>query len=118
HRQQLEHELRSRLLRLRKRFLETQHDSKAVAQLMIESLPTFATLFRHTLLLSGFPAPIKKHEIFRTVAEHFQVGPGPFEPLLEVRKGNQKLPGGEVRAWFEAYLAGITRMAEIVDRMD
>jgi hypothetical protein len=85
---------------------------------MIESLPTFATLFRHALLLSGFAAPVKKHEIFRTVAEHFQVGPAPFVPLLEVRKGNQKLPAGEVRAWFQAYLDGITRMTEIVDRMD
>ncbi len=117
HREQLEHELRSRLLRLRKRFLETQHDPKAVSQLMIESLPTFATLFRHALLLAGFPAPNRKHAIFRAAAEHFQIGPAPFEPLLEVRKGTRKLDGREVRAWFEAYLAGITKMAEIVDRL-
>ena len=117
HRRQVEHELRSRLLRLRKRFLETQHDTKAVTQLMIESLSTFATLFRHALLLAGFPAPIKKHEIFRAVAEHFHVGPAPFEPLLEVREGMRRLTAAEVRPWFESYLAGITIMSEVVDEL-
>ena len=117
HRVQLEHELRSRLLRLRKRFLESQHDSKAVAALMLDSLPTFATLFRHTLLLAGFPAPIKKDEIFRAVAEHFHVGPAPFQSLLEIRKGTRKPSAQEVHSWFESYLAGITRMSEIVDKL-
>ena len=117
HREQLEHELRSRLLRLRKRFLETQHEGKAVAQLMLESLPTFATLFRHTLLLAGFPAPIKKQEIFRSVAEHFGVGPAPFDALLQVRQEQRKLGLEEVKPWFESYLAGITRMSEIVDEL-
>lgn len=117
HRQQLEHELRSRLLRLRKRFLETQHDDKAVTRLMLESLPTFAALFRHALLRAGFPAPILKHDIFRVVAERFRVGPAPFEPLLEVREGKRQLAGAEVRAWFESYLAGITRMTEVVDEL-
>ena len=117
HREQLERELRSRLLRLRKRFLETQHDSKSVAALMIESLPTFATLFRHALLAAGFPAPIKKQEIFRAAAERFGVGPAPFDALLEVRQGARKLAGPEVRSWFEAYLAGITKMSETVDEL-
>lgn len=117
HREQLEHELRSRLLRLRKKFLESQHDDKAVASLMLESLPTFATLFRHALLAAGSPAPMRKHEIFRAVAERFQVGPSPFEQLLDIRRSARKLDAAELRGWFEAYLAGITRMSEIVDQL-
>src|SRR5712692_4907223 len=117
HRVQLEHELRSRLLRLRKRYLESRHDSKAVTALMLDSLPTFATLFRHALLLSGFPAPARKHEIFHAVAEHFQVGPAPFESLLKIRRGARKASPAEVHAWFESYLAGITKMSEVVDKL-
>ena len=116
HRLELEHELRSRLLRLRKRFIETRQDPKAVTKLMLDSLPTFATLFRHALLLAGVRAPARKQEIFRAAAEHFQVGPGPFDLLLDVRRGNRQLSGGEVRGCFEKYLAGITRMCETVDR--
>ncbi len=117
HRVQLEHELRSRLLRLRKRYLESRHDSKEVTALMLDSLPTFATLFRHALLLAGFPAPTRKHEIFHAVAEQFQVGPAPFESLLEIRRGSRKASPAEVHAWFESYLDGITRMSEVVDEL-
>jgi len=117
HRSQLEHELRSRLLRLRKRYLETQHDDKAVSRLMLDSLPTFATLFRHALLIGGFGAPIKKREIFRATAEHFKVGPSPFDALLDVRTGARKPAPGEMRGWFEQYLAGITSLSEAVDKL-
>jgi predicted nucleotidyltransferase len=117
HRVQLEHELRSRLLRLRKKFLETQHDSKAVARLMLDALPTFSTLFRHALLVAGVAAPTRKHEIFRAAAERFGVGPAPFDALLEVRRGTRKLSDGEVRASFEAYLTAVTKMAELVDQL-
>lgn len=117
HRNQLEHEIRSRLLRLRKKFLEMQHDSKAVAKLMLDALPTFATLFRHALLVAGAAAPTRKHEIFRAAAERFDVGPAPFDALLEVRQGTRKMSDGEVHASFEAYLAAVTKMAEIVDQL-
>jgi len=117
HRRQLEHELRSRLLRLRKRFLESQREDKAVLKLMLESLPTFATLFRHALLLAGSNAPVRKQEIFRAVAERFGVGPEPFQSLLEARTGALRPPAGQARAWFESYLAGVTRISEIVDEL-
>jgi len=117
HRRQLEHELRSRLLRLRKRYLENQHDRKAVTRLMLESLPTFATLFRHALLLAGFPASINKREIFRQAAERFQVGPQPFESLLEVREGARSMPAAGIRGWFEGYLAGVTNLCAVVNNL-
>jgi hypothetical protein len=117
HRRQLEHELRSRLLRLRRRFLETQHDSKALGRLMLESLPTFAALFRHALVAAGVEAPLQKADIFRAAAERFGVGPAPFDALLEVRAGSRKLDPAETRSCFESYLKGITRMAEKVDAL-
>jgi predicted nucleotidyltransferase len=118
HRRQLEHELRSRLLRLRRRFLETQHDNQTLARLMLDSVSTFATLFRHALVAAGLDAPVRKPEIFRAAAERFAIGPAPFDALLEVRSGARKLDPAEVRGWFDAYLEGITRMAERVDQLD
>ncbi len=117
HRRQLEHELRSRLLRIRKRFLEVQHDHQAVGRLMLDSLPTFATFFRHALVAAGEKAPVRKAEIFQAAAARFQVGPAPFDSLLEVRAGRRKLAVADTRPWFAAYLEGITRLAEIVDEI-
>lgn len=117
HRRQLEHELRSRLLRLRRRFLETQHDDKALAGLMLESLPTFATLFRHALLVAGLDAPLRKPEIFQAVAGRFGIGPSPFDALLEVRSGARKFQPGEARSWFDSYLTAVAGLTEKVDQL-
>jgi predicted nucleotidyltransferase len=117
HRAQLEHELRSSLLRLRGRFLGLQQDKGDVARLMLDSVSTFATLFRHALILGGATAPVKKREIFGAAAEKFGISPEPFINLLAAREQNRKLADTEIRPLFEAYLDGITRMAEAVDKL-
>jgi predicted nucleotidyltransferase len=117
HRRQVEHELRAALLRLRGRFLGLQQDKSDVARLMLDSVSTFATLFRHALILAGGAAPVKKHEVFRAAAEKFAVSAEPFENLLAAREQNRKLAEGEVQPLFEAYLDQITRMAEAVDKL-
>jgi predicted nucleotidyltransferase len=117
HRSQVEHELRAALLRLRGRFLGLQQDKGDVARLMLESVSTFSTLFRHALILSGGSAPVKKREVFRAAAERFSISAEPFEKLLVAREENRKLVEAEVLPHFEAYLAGITRMAEAVDKL-
>lgn len=117
HRHQVEHELRSRLLRLRERFLAIQKDRKQLTQLMVDSVSTFATLFRHALILKGEEPPVKKREIFQQSAAKFSISSTPFETLLDIRGGGRRLEDGEIRPLFEAYLREITRMAEFVDRL-
>jgi len=117
HRHQVEHELRSRLLRLRERYLAIQKDRKQLIQLMLDSISTFATLFRHALILSGEEPPVKKREIFEQSASKFSILSTPFETLLDVRGGKRRLEDTEIRPLFEAYLREITRMAEFVDRL-
>jgi predicted nucleotidyltransferase len=117
HRRQVEHEMRSGLLRLRERYLGLQRDKKEVARLMLDSLPTFSTLFRHALILGGAAAPAKKREIFRATAERFSISAQPFITLLETREGKRKLGDEEIKPLFEAYLTEITRMAEVVDKL-
>jgi predicted nucleotidyltransferase len=117
HRRQVEHELRGGLLRLRERYLGLQDDKQGVARLMLDSLPTFSTLIRHALILSGGPAPLKKREIFRAAAERFSISAEPFEILLSTREGARKLAEEEILPQFAAYLKEITRLAEIVDKL-
>lgn len=117
HRRQVEHETRSGLLRLRDRYLSLQRNKKEVAQLMLDSLPTFSTLFRHTLILGGVAAPSKKREIFQATAARFSITAEPFLTLLETREGKRKLADDEVTPLFEAYLTEITRMTAAVDKL-
>jgi predicted nucleotidyltransferase len=117
HRHQVEHELRSRLLRLRERYLALQKDRRELIQLLVDSVPTFATLFRHALLLSGAQPPVKKREIFREAAQRLSISAAPFETLLDVREGKRRLRDPEIRPVFDEYLREITRTAEYVDQL-
>lgn len=117
HRHQVEHELRSRLLRLRERYLALQKDRRELVRLMVDSIPTFATLFRHALILNGGEPPVKKREIFREAASRLSISASPFETLLDVREGQRRLADSEIRPVFEDYLQQITQTAEFVDRL-
>jgi predicted nucleotidyltransferase len=117
HRYQVEHELRSRLLRLRERYLALQNDRQGVVQLMVDSIPTFAALFRHALMLSGVNAPVKKRAIFQEAAARFGVSKSPFDALLDVREGTRRLQDTEIRTVFEEYLQQISRTVEYVDQL-
>jgi hypothetical protein len=117
HRRQVEHEMRSRLLRLRERYLGLQGNKKEVARLMLDSLPTFSTLFRHALILGGVTSPSKKRDIFQAAAGRFAIAAEPFMTLLEAREGKRRLANEEVKPLFEAYLTEITRMTEAVDKL-
>jgi predicted nucleotidyltransferase len=117
HRHQVEHELRSRLLRLRERYLALQKDRRELIRLLLESLPTFATLFRHALLLGGGEPPVKKREIFREAARRWSISEVPFDTLLDVREGKRRLRDPEIRPIFDGYLREIARTIEYVDRL-
>lgn len=117
HRRQVEHEMRSGLLRLRERYLGLQRSKKEVARLMLDSLPTFSTLFRHALILGGGAAPAKKREIFQAAASRFSISAQPFLTLLEAREGKRKLADEDIRPLFGAYLTEITRMTTAVDKL-
>jgi hypothetical protein len=117
HRHQVEHELRSRILRLRERFLALQEDRRQLIQLMLDSIPTFSTLFRHALILSGEQPPLKKREIFQQASACFSISATPFETLLDVRAKDRRLQDAEIRPLFDDYLEQITRTAEHVDRL-
>jgi hypothetical protein len=82
----------------------------------VDSVPTFATLFRHTLLLNGGEQPpVTKREIFREAARRLPISAAPFETLLDVREGKRRLRDPEIRPVFDDYLRQITRTAEYVD---
>ena len=117
HRHQVEHELRSRLLRLRERYVAAQKDRRALTRLLVESLPSFATLLRHALILSGAEAPVTKHEIFERAAEQFSISAKPFEAILAFREGTERLDDHDIHPIFGDYLLQITKAAEAVDKL-
>ena len=118
-RHQTEYELRSKLIQLRRLYIPASTSNEKLADLMSESLSSFAALFRAVLLLHGQEAPVSKPDCVRATVRLLDLDPTPFERIFNFRSG-EALPGSDKEAndIFGAYLQEIEKVTEAVDELD
>src|SRR5882724_8119415 len=117
HRIQLEHSLRTKLLTLRQSYIQAVGDDNRVRRLMLDSVSSFSTLLRHTLIAMGEqPAPARADNI-RKLAEQIKFDPGIFLQLLQVRERTAKENDIQAAAGFAKYLDGINTVVQAVDAL-
>lgn len=117
HRSQLEYELREKLFLLRQHVLLAGSDEKALWEVMLNSLSSFTTLFRHALLEMGDAAPRHSREAVAELASRLNFDGSVFVQLMDVRghtSDRRQLDAKDVAA---RYLAGIEKVASAVDTM-
>src|SRR5579864_2684809 len=86
YRAQIEHELRSKLLRLRQQGAQRLSDPVALLNLCVESAPSFCVLGRHALLAAGMDAKLDRRAVVRQLGAAIQMDVTPFEILLDLRE--------------------------------
>jgi len=118
-RHQAEYELRSKLIQLRRHYIPASISIEKLADLMSDSLASFAALFRAVLLLHGQQAPIGKPDVVRATAKLLHLDAAPFERIFQFRAGG-KLPSSEKEAneLFGAYMFQIEQVVEAVDELE
>lgn len=121
-RHQTEYELRSKLIQLRRLYIPASASVENLVLLMIESLSSFAALFRAVLLLHGVAeSPIAKRDIVRTTARALNLDAAPFEKIINLReqKNASKTTLNETAAneLFSAYIREIERVIAAVDKV-
>jgi predicted nucleotidyltransferase len=117
HRAQLEHELRSKLLRLRQKAVPILRDRKLLLRLMEDSVSTFLVLIRHTMLLRGLEVPVKRRELLAAAGAAQLMEARPFLRLLDLREGLASPKAVEPVQLFEDYLRQIEALVAAVDRL-
>lgn len=117
YRAQVEHELRSKLLRLRQKAAGVLGDKPALLRLMLDSVSTFCVLARHALLLSGVADGWQKRETVSKLRELGLEAPA-FDTLLDIRSEKQKPGDVEAVALFSGYLNQIEAIVAHVDRLE
>ena len=117
HRIQLEHSLRTKLLTLRQNYVQAVGDDNRVRRLMLDSISTFSTLFRHTLIAIGEQPAHGKADNIRKLAERLKFDPGTFLKLLQVRERTAKENEIDAAAGFATYLDGISAGVQAVDAL-
>lgn len=116
HRIEVEHELRTKVIRLRQAYMEASGDSKHVLRLLTASITSFLTLFRHALIALGEEPPPHRHEVLDRLATRLNVDVSPFHVILEVREEKRRPKDVDVTSVGRAYLESVRRIADEVDR--
>ena len=118
-RHQVEYELRSKLIMLRRQYIPASESVEGLKSLMAESLASFAALFRAVLLLSGIEPPIVKREIVALTVERYGLDGTTFEKIFNIRKSNfaETLDDTGANDLFGKYLEQIERVIDAVDQV-
>lgn len=117
HSAQLEYELREKLFLLRQQLLLAGTNNKAMWEVMLNSLSSFTTFFRHVLLEMGEQGRKHSREATQELAARLNFDAKPFVQLMDVRAGKidrKQLNAADVAA---GYLSSIETVAEAVDKM-
>jgi len=117
HRSQLEYELREKLFLLRQHVLLAGAEEAQLWEVMLQSLSSFTTLFRHVLVEMGKTEHQHSLDAVKELGSRLNFDPSPFVNLVEVRakKADRKqFRAADIAA---GYLSGIEKVAAAVDTM-
>jgi hypothetical protein len=117
HRVAVERELRTNLIKLRQKYMAiADHDGKPIVQLMADSVSSFATLFRHSLIALGEQPGQHKREVIAQLAEKLRFDRKPFDQILDLREGKVREADIDASTTFDGYLRAIERAVDEVDK--
>jgi predicted nucleotidyltransferase len=122
HRVQLEHDLRTVLLRLRQRFLMSVGNDHDLQTVMAKSISSVKTLLRHTLIAFGEEPPHAWNEVFEHIGKLTGADANVFAKALELRRNGTAAAAhgnghGAAAAEFGAYMRAIEQVTEKLDHL-
>ena len=117
HRVQVEYELGEKLALLRQHLLLASGNDSRMWELLLRSVSSFATLFRHTLMVLGHEAPVGKREAMQALSKQIGSDASAFLQVLDVREKKADRKKFDVADVFSRYLATLERVTAAVDRM-
>ncbi|MGA9304136.1 MAG: nucleotidyltransferase domain-containing protein [Candidatus Sulfotelmatobacter sp.] len=114
---QVEYELREKLALLRQHLLLASGNDSRMWELLLRSVSSFATLFRHALIVLGHDAPDAKREAVQALSKQIGFDASGILQVMDVRGGKSDRKKFNVEDVFSRYLTALEQVAEAVDRM-
>lgn len=115
HRVQLEHELRTLILRLRQHYLLAASDDENLKAVIAKSASSAVTMLRHALIAVGEEAPDDPRAVVSGVERTFKIDSSPVSLALDVRE--HRLVETETRALYRSYMECLSALAAKVDQL-
>lgn len=117
-RHQCESELKGKLIHLRAFYAGNCHKPKRIAQMMVDSFPTFLTAMRAVLRLIGEKPPQDSRAVVELLSTRLSFNPTIFFEMIDIRRGSALLPRRDAAlAAFERYLTELNVITTFVDQM-
>jgi hypothetical protein len=117
YRAEIEHELRTKQIRLRQKSAELLTRADRLVKLLTHSVSTFCVLGRHALILSGHDARFKKPEVVAALETAMGRKLDSFKTILAVRETGKLAVGQNAKALLEGYLNEIDALVRFVDAL-
>lgn len=115
HHVQVEYELREKLVLLRQQLLLAFDNRGRLWDLLVRSVSSFVTLFRHALIVLGQTAPVGKRDTVQAIAEHLKLDASAIYQVLDVREHNANPKKMDVTDLFARYLRVVEQVTSAVD---
>jgi predicted nucleotidyltransferase len=115
HRVQVEYELREKLVLLRQHVLSSANDDARLWDVLLHSVPSFATLFRHALIVLGAESPAGRREAVAAIGKMLTCDVSAIVQVLDVRERKLEKKKLDLKELCAGYLAAIEKVAAAVD---
>lgn len=115
HRVQLEHELRTLLLRLRHHYLLAASDEDALKGVLAKSISSVITLLRHALIATGNDVPLGHREVVEGAERSFAIRCAAIHAVLDLRE--ERRVAADTRALYRGYMECLAAITERVDHV-
>lgn len=116
-RHQTEFELRSRLIRLRRKYIAASSSAGELYRLMTASLESFAKVFRAVLLVMDAEPPVRVEDVIAELCSRVGIEDPSFDKILGVSENEVKGPDAVVGA-NELFARYIENIEQIIARVD
>ena len=116
HRVQVEYELREKLILLRQQVLLASDSKSRLWDLLLHSVSSFVTLFRHASLALGEAPATGRRDAIQTLAKHVGIDPTAIHEVLDVRENKLDPKKLDIHDLFARYLAAVEKVAAAVDK--
>ncbi|MGA8620376.1 MAG: hypothetical protein WB660_17865 [Candidatus Sulfotelmatobacter sp.] len=117
HSVQVEYELREKLALLRQHLLLASGNDSRLWELLLRSVSSFATLFRHALIVLGHDAPVGKRDAVQALSKQIGFDASGILQVLDVRERKSGRKQFDVADVFSRYLTALEKVAAAVDKM-
>ena len=117
-RHQTEYELRTKCLQLRRLFFSAAASAEQLTRVMIDSLSSFAAVFRAVLILHGAPPPVAKRDAVHATAKVLGLDVSPFDEIFDLSEKKTRLAKADADRLFGNYLVEIQKVIDAVDQIE